>query len=53
MGVIDRLEEPGEDRAVSSRADALVLFLPAVVMAPIRGDAEWGKNLPPYGTAEA
>ena len=36
------LEEPGEDPAVSSRPDALVLFNPAVVLAPV-GEAPAGK----------
>lgn len=36
-GVIGGLDEPGEDASISSRADALVLFNPAVVLAPVGG----------------
>lgn len=34
-GVVTGLEEPGEDLRVSSRSNALVLFNPAVVLAPV------------------
>ncbi len=37
-GVIDGLDEKGEDKSVSSRADALVLFNPALVLAPVEGN---------------
>jgi acetyl esterase/lipase len=36
-GVIAGLDEPGEDLQVSSRPDALVLFNPALVLAPVAG----------------
>ena len=35
--VIAGLDEPGEDLEVSSRPDALVLFNPALVLAPVAG----------------
>lgn len=36
-GVIEGIEEPGEDARVSSRPGALVLFNPALVLAPVAG----------------
>ena len=36
-GVIEGLDEPGENSGVSSRPDAMVLFNPAVVLAPVAG----------------
>jgi len=36
-GTIEGLEEPGEETAVSSVPDAMVLFNPAVVLAPVEG----------------
>ncbi len=36
-GVISGLDEPGEDTSVSSRPNALVLFNPALVLAPAKG----------------
>jgi len=36
-GVIGGLEEPGEDTSISSQANALVLFNPAVILAPVAG----------------
>ncbi len=36
-GVVDGLDEPHEDAAVSSRADLLVLFNPALVLADVEG----------------
>lgn len=35
--LIPGLEEPGEDAAVSSRPNALVLFNPALILAPVGG----------------
>lgn len=37
LGIIDGLDEPTEDRRISSRANALVLYNPAVVLAPVEG----------------
>jgi len=37
VGVIDGLDEPTEDRKISSRPNALVLFNPALVLAPVPG----------------
>lgn len=34
-GVIDGLDEPGEDKSISSVPNALVLFNPALVLAPV------------------
>lgn len=39
-GVIEGLDEAAEDRSVSSRPNALALFNPAVVLAPIEGVRE-------------
>jgi acetyl esterase len=36
-GIVEGFEEPAEDTAISSRPNALVLFNPAVVLAPIPG----------------
>lgn len=36
-GLVPGFEEPGEDAAISSRPNALVLFNPAVVLAPVDG----------------
>ncbi|MBM3748927.1 MAG: alpha/beta hydrolase [Acidobacteria bacterium] len=36
-GTISDLDEPGEDLSISSRPNALVLFNPAVVLAPAEG----------------
>jgi len=36
-GVIDGWDEPGEDLKISSRPNALVLFNPALVLAPVGG----------------
>lgn len=36
-GVIDGLDEPGEDTSISSVPSALVLFNPALVLAPVEG----------------
>jgi acetyl esterase/lipase len=36
-GVIEGLDEPDENSGVSSRPDAMVLFNPAVVLAPVAG----------------
>jgi acetyl esterase len=38
-GLIPGLDEPGEDLKISSRPDALVLFNPALVLAPVAGFA--------------
>jgi acetyl esterase len=38
-GIISGFEEPGEDYAVSSRPNALALFNPAVVLAPVQGES--------------
>ena len=37
-GVIEGFDEPGESTSVSSRPNAMILFNPAVVVAPIDGD---------------
>ncbi|MBM4154783.1 MAG: alpha/beta hydrolase [Lentisphaerae bacterium] len=37
MGVLPGFDEPGEDATVSGRADAMVLFNPAMALAPIDG----------------
>ncbi len=37
-GIIDGHDEPAEDSAISSRPNALVLFNPAVVLAPVPGE---------------
>jgi acetyl esterase/lipase len=37
VGVIDGLDEPTDDPGISSRANALVLYNPAVVLAPVEG----------------
>jgi len=43
-GAIPGLDEPGEDTKVSSRPNALVLFNPVLVLAPVPGSLElWGK----------
>jgi len=39
-GVIDGLDEPDEDLKISSRPNAMVLFNPALVMAPVSGAAQ-------------
>jgi len=36
-GTIDGLDEPGEDLSVSSRPNAMALFNPALVLAPVEG----------------
>jgi acetyl esterase/lipase len=36
-GTIDGFDEPGEDASVSSRPNAMVLFNPAMVLAPVGG----------------
>ena len=36
-GTIEGFDEPGEDSSVSSRPNAMVLFNPAVVLAPVAG----------------
>jgi acetyl esterase/lipase len=41
-GVITGLDEPGEDTAVSSVPNAMVLFNPALVLAPVEGRAPLG-----------
>ena len=38
-GTIDGMDEPGEDMSISSKPNAMVLFNPAVVLAPA-GDME-------------
>ena len=38
-GVIDGLDEPGENLKISSRPNALVLFNPALVLAPVAGES--------------
>lgn len=38
--LVPGFDEPGENRAVSSRPDALVLFNPVVVLAPVPGDSQ-------------
>jgi len=43
VGLVPGLDEPGEDLAISSRPDALVLFNPAVVLAPIDGSTPLGR----------
>lgn len=35
--LLDDFDEPGEDTSVSARPDALVLFNPALVLAPVEG----------------
>jgi acetyl esterase len=42
---IDEFDEPTEDRSVSSRPNALVLFNPALVLAPIEGITVEGERL--------
>lgn len=37
-GIITGLDEPAEDPKISSRPDALVLFNPVVILAPVPGD---------------
>ncbi len=37
-GTIDGLDEAGEDVSLSSRPNAMVLFNPAVVLAPVKGE---------------
>lgn len=39
-GFISGLDEPGENQAISSIPNALVLFNPAVLLAPVAGDKE-------------
>ena len=39
-GIVPGLDEPGENRAVSSRPNALVLFNPVVLLAAVAGDEE-------------
>jgi acetyl esterase/lipase len=39
-GVIPGLDEPGENQAISSIPNALVLFNPVVLLAPVAGDKE-------------
>lgn len=36
-GVVEGLDETGEDTSISSRPNAMVLFNPAVVLAPVNG----------------
>jgi acetyl esterase len=50
-GIIDGLDEPGEDLSVSSRANALVLYNPAVVMAPVEG-TDLGRGHGPGGDTD-
>jgi acetyl esterase/lipase len=38
-GVIEDFDAPGEDKSVSSIPNALVLFNPALVLAPVEGEA--------------
>jgi acetyl esterase/lipase len=44
VGVIDGLDDAADDRSVSSRANALVLYNPAVVLAPIEGTNLGGRG---------
>ncbi|MCL4401826.1 MAG: alpha/beta hydrolase [Acidobacteria bacterium] len=37
VGLVPGLDEPGENPAVSSRPNAMVLFNPAVILAPVSG----------------
>lgn len=37
VGTIEGFDEPGEDTSVSSRPNAMLLFNPAVVLAPVAG----------------
>ena len=43
-GTIDGLDEPGEDLSISSRPDCLVLFNPAVVLAPVGDQSPFPKD---------
>jgi acetyl esterase/lipase len=48
-GTIDGFDEPGEDQSVSSKPNAMLLFNPAVVLAPVDGvtlDAKRAAALP-------
>jgi acetyl esterase/lipase len=36
-GTLEEFDEPGEDASVSSKPNALLLFNPAVVLAPVKG----------------
>ncbi len=47
-GAVPGLEEPGEDKAVSSVPDAMVLFNPALALAPVEGNdfGGFGSRLP-------
>lgn len=36
-GILEGFDEPGEDAKTSSRPDAMVLFCPALVLAPVEG----------------
>lgn len=43
-GVIDGFDEPGEDTKVSSKPNAMVLFNPALALAPITHDPDFEKR---------
>ena len=44
VGTIEGLDEKGEDTTVSSRPNAMVMFNPALVLAPLKGDGVVGND---------
>ncbi|MCX7826265.1 MAG: alpha/beta hydrolase [Verrucomicrobiae bacterium] len=44
VGTIEGLDEKGEDTTVSSKPNAMVMFNPALVLAPLQGDGVVGND---------